>query len=82
TQFIHINKQIKWSDFKNNLREELSKFIFKATKKKTKNSTLDLRGFSDADYALIRWIKKVLVDPANFLKIAWSLGTIRNKIVS
>ncbi|MDV3177527.1 MAG: ribonuclease J, partial [Candidatus Phytoplasma australasiaticum] len=34
TQFIHINKQIKWSDFKNNLREELSKFIFKATKKK------------------------------------------------
>ncbi|MDO8057505.1 ribonuclease J [Candidatus Phytoplasma gossypii] len=34
TQFIHINKQIKWSDFKNSLREELSKFIFKATKKK------------------------------------------------
>ncbi|MFR0367923.1 ribonuclease J [Candidatus Phytoplasma palmae] len=32
--FLNNSKQIKWNDFKNNLREELSKFIFKETKKK------------------------------------------------
>ncbi|MDO8167906.1 ribonuclease J [Candidatus Phytoplasma melaleucae] len=32
--FLNNNRQIKWSDFKNNLREELSKFVFKETKKK------------------------------------------------
>ncbi|MDW3617736.1 MAG: ribonuclease J [Candidatus Phytoplasma pruni] len=32
--FLMNNKQVKWSDFKNNLREDLSKFIYKETKKK------------------------------------------------
>ncbi|NWN46018.1 ribonuclease J [Candidatus Phytoplasma pruni] len=32
--FLMNNKQVKWSDFKNSLREDLSKFIYKETKKK------------------------------------------------
>lgn len=32
--FLMSNKQVKWSNFKNNLREDLSKFIYKETKKK------------------------------------------------
>ncbi|WP_323847754.1 MAG: ribonuclease J [Phytoplasma sp.] len=33
-EFLLNNKQTKWSDFKNYLREELSKFIFKQTQKR------------------------------------------------
>ncbi|KXT29052.1 hypothetical protein AXA84_0432 [Candidatus Phytoplasma oryzae] len=32
--FFHNEKQVKWIDFKNNLRENLAKFIFKETKKR------------------------------------------------